>query len=139
MVVLFSPTLKFESKILKTLFFERFCKYICQLLFCIYCKNSDWFIFNVFSKILKNSLSFKLNFICKDCLVAAIYWTPDLVDSIYADVVLRETMRIALIYNALHGLDLWAEDIMNPFKQEHTTENYRIECGEECSCDNVRK
>ena len=74
MVVLFSPTHKFESKILKTLFFERFRKYICQLLFCI--------------------------------LLAAVHLTPDLVGSIYAAIALRETVRIVVIYDALHGLDL---------------------------------
>ena len=69
----------------------------------------------------------KLDLTWKARLVADGYLTPDPVDSTYAGVVSRETVRIALTYAALHGLDLWAVDIMNVFVQASTTEKYWIE------------
>ena len=57
----------------------------------------------------------KLDLTRKARLVADGHLTPDPVDSTYAGVVSRETVRIALTYAALHGLDIWAADIMNAF------------------------
>lgn len=44
-------------------------------------------------------------------LVADGHLTPDPVDSTYAGVVSRETMRTVLTYAASYGLDIWAADI----------------------------
>ena len=41
--------------------------------------------------------------------------TPDLEDSEYAGVVSRESVRIALTYAALHGVDVLAADICNAY------------------------
>ena len=72
-------------------------------------------------------------------MIADGHLTPDPVDSTYAGVVSRETVRIALIYAALHGLDLCAADIMNAFVQAPTTEKYWVECGPEFGSDNIGK
>ena len=62
----------------------------------------------------------KLDLTRKARLVADGHLTPDPVDSTYAGVVSRETVRIALTYTALTGIDIWA-----------TTEKYYIICGYE--------
>lgn len=74
-----------------------------------------------------------------DDLVADGHLTPDPVGSTYAGVVSRETVRIALTYAALHGLDLWTADTMNAFVQAPTTEKYWIECGPEFGTEHVGK
>ena len=81
----------------------------------------------------------KLDLTRKARLVADGHLTPDPVDSTYADVVSRETVRIALTYGALHGLDFWAADIMNAFVQAPITEKYWIECGPEFGSEHVGK
>ena len=48
----------------------------------------------------------KLDLTRKTRLVADGHFTPDPVDSTYADVVLRETVKIALTHAALHGFDM---------------------------------
>ena len=81
----------------------------------------------------------KLDLTRKACLVTDGHLTPDPVDSTYAGVISRQTIRIALTYAALHGLDLWAADIMNVFVQAPTTEKYWVECSPEFGSDNIGK
>ena len=73
----------------------------------------------------------KLDLTRKARLVADGHLTPDPVDSTYAGVVSSETVRIALTYTALTGVDIWAADIMNAFVQAPTTEKNYIICGYE--------
>lgn len=54
---------------------------------------------------------------------------PDPVDSKYAGVVSRESVRIALTYAVLLGIGKWAADIMNEFVQALTPEKYYRVCG----------
>ena len=79
----------------------------------------------------------KLDMTRKARLVADGHRTPDPVDSTYAGVVSRETVRVALTYAALMGLDVWAADIMNAFVQAPTTEKYYVECGPEFGSEYV--
>ena len=81
----------------------------------------------------------KLDLTRKARLVADGHLTPDPVDSTYAGVVSRESVRIALTYAALMGLDLWAADVMNAFIQAPTSEKYYIECGPEFGNENRGK
>ena len=73
----------------------------------------------------------KLDLTRKAQLVADGHLTSDPVDSTYAGIVSRETVRIALSYAVLLGLNIWAADIMNAFVQAPTTEKYYVECGPE--------
>eukprot|EP00980_Cylindrotheca_fusiformis_P020136 scaffold7198_cov78-Cylindrotheca_fusiformis.AAC.1 len=43
--------------------------------------------------------------------------TPDAEYSTFAGVVSRESVRIALTYAALNGVDVWAADIRNAYIQ----------------------
>ena len=81
----------------------------------------------------------KLDLTRKARLVADGHLTPDPIDSTYAGVVSRESVRIALTYAALLDLDLWAADIMNAFVQAPTTEKYYVECGPEFGNENKGK
>ena len=81
----------------------------------------------------------KLDFAKKARLVASGHLTPDPVNSIYAGVVSRETVQIALTYAALHGIDLWAAHVFNAFVQVPTTEKYHIECGPEFGYETIGK
>ena len=81
----------------------------------------------------------KLDLTRKARLVADGHLTPDPADNTYAGVVSRETVRIALTYAALHGLDIKAADIMNAFVQAPMTEKYWIECGPEIGSDKIGK
>ena len=73
----------------------------------------------------------KLDLTRKARLVADGHLTPDPIDSTYAGVVSRETVRIALTYAALMGVDIWAAVVVNAFVQAPTTEKYYIVCGYE--------
>ena len=69
-----------------------------------------------FSRLRVNLVfDIKLDLTRKARLVADGHLTPDPIDSTYAGVVSRESVRIALTYAALLGLYLWAADIMNAF------------------------
>ncbi len=81
----------------------------------------------------------KLDLTRKARLVADGHLTPDPIDSRYAGVVSRETVRIAFTNAALHSLDLWAENIMNAFVQAPTAEKYWIECESEFGSEHVGK
>ena len=75
----------------------------------------------------------------KTRLVADGHFTPDPVDSTYADVNSREAVKIVLTCAALHSLDIWVADILNAFMQAPTTEKYWVECGPEFGSDNMGK
>ena len=84
-------------------------------------------------------LVFKLDLTRKARLVADGHLIPDPVDSTYAGFVFRESVRIALTYAVLLGVDLWATNIMNAFVQAPTTEKYYTICGYEFSNENIGK
>ena len=59
--------------------------------------------------------------------------------STYAGVVSRESVRIALTYAALNGLDVFAADIRNAYLQAPSSQKDYIICGEEFGLENVGK
>ena len=59
--------------------------------------------------------------------------------STYAGVVSRESVRIALTYAALNGLDVYAADIRNAYLQAPSSQKDYIICGEEFGLENVGK
>ena len=63
--------------------------------------------------------------------------TPE--NSTYAGVVSRESIRIALTYAALNGLDVFGADIQNAYLQAPTSERHYIICGPEFGLENVGK
>eukprot|EP00957_Ditylum_brightwellii_P184403 14045761-Ditylum_brightwellii.AAC.1 len=65
--------------------------------------------------------------------------TPDLVGSMCAGVVSRESMRIAFTYAALNKLDVWAADIQNALLQAPSFQRHYIVCGVEFGLENVGK
>ena len=73
----------------------------------------------------------KMDLTRKARLVAGGHKTPDPVDTTYAGVVTRESVRIVLTYAALLELSVWGADILNAFITAPTTESYHIVCGPE--------
>lgn len=73
----------------------------------------------------------KMDFTRKARFVANGAKTKDLTSSTYAGVVSRETVRIALTYAALNGLDVMAADIKNAYLTAPITEKYWTKCGPE--------
>ena len=65
--------------------------------------------------------------------------TPDVDYSTYAGVVSRESVRIALTYAALNGLDVWGADIRNAYVQAPSSRKDYIVCGPEFGLENVGK
>ena len=55
----------------------------------------------------------KMDFTWKACWVKNGNLTPDLEDSKYAGVVLRDSLSIALAYAAIHQTQVLAADIIN--------------------------
>ena len=66
----------------------------------------------------------KMDFTRKARFVANGAKTPDLQDSVYAGVISRETVRIALTYAALNDLQIMAGDIQNAYLQAPISEKY---------------
>ncbi len=64
----------------------------------------------------------KIDFTRKARWVLDGHKTPNPIGSTYAGVVLRESVRIALTYAALNGLDVQAADIKNAFSKPLVTE-----------------
>ena len=81
----------------------------------------------------------RMNFTRKARWVKDGHKTPDLDNSKYAGVVSRESVRIALTYAALHGVEVLAADIRNAYLQAPTSEKHYIICGEEFGLKNVGK
>ena len=93
-----------------------------------------------FSKVSVHMVfNIKLDLTGKARLVADGHLTLGPVDSTYTGVVSKETVRIALTYAVLFGVDIWAADIMNAFVQAPTSEKYYIVCGYEFGNENVGK
>ena len=63
--------------------------------------------------------------------------TPTPLESNYAGVVSRESVRIALTYAALNGLDAVAADIKNAYLQAQSSEKHYIICGNEFGIENI--
>ena len=77
----------------------------------------------------------KMDFTMKARLVAEGCRTPNPVTSTYAGVVYRESVRIALTYAALNGLDVWAADVQNVFLQAPCSDKYFTVCWPEFGSD----
>lgn len=73
----------------------------------------------------------KMDFTRKARLVAEGCRTPDPVNSTYAGVVSRESVRIALTYAALNDLDVYAADVQNAYLQAPCSEKYFTVMGPE--------
>ena len=73
----------------------------------------------------------KMDMTRKARLVADGHKTSDPVGSTYSGVVSRDSVRIALTYAALMGLDVWGADIQNAYLSAPTTEKFWITCGNE--------
>ena len=52
--------------------------------------------------------------------------TPDPIASTYAGVVSRGSIRIAFMYAALNGLDVYAADIQNAYLQVPSSQKHYI-------------
>ena len=85
-----------------------------------YTKSSGHLIFDV-----------KMDFTRKARWVKDGHLTPDAIDSNFAGVVSRESVRIAFTYAALNGLDVCATDIKAAYLQAPTSEKNYIICGKE--------
>ena len=65
--------------------------------------------------------------------------TSDVEYSTYAGVVSRESVRIALTYAALNGLDVWCADIRNAYIQAPSSRKDYVLCGPEFGLENIGK
>lgn len=81
----------------------------------------------------------KMDFTRKARWVKDGHKTPTPVESTYAGVVSRESVRIALSYAALNDIDVMAEDIKNAYLQAPSSEKHYIICGTEFGVENVGK
>ena len=81
----------------------------------------------------------KMDFTRKARWVLDGHKTGDPIGSTYAGVVSRESIRIALTYAALNGLDVCAADIRNAFLQSPSSCKDYIICGAEFGLENVGK
>ena len=73
----------------------------------------------------------KMDFRRKARFVANGAKTPDLTTTNFAGVVSRDTVRIALTYAALNGLEVMSSDILNAYLQAPISEKYWTICGPE--------
>ena len=86
-----------------------------------------------------------ITFMCKVDFTRKARWlkdghlTPDLENSKYAWVVSCESVRIALIYAALHRIAVLAADIRNSYLQAPTCEKHYIICGHKFRLESVGK
>jgi hypothetical protein len=81
----------------------------------------------------------KMDFTCKARWVLDGHRTPDVGGSTYAGVVSRESVRIALTYAALNGLQVCAANIRNAYLQAPSLQKDFIICGPEFGLENVGK
>ena len=63
--------------------------------------------------------------------------TPEPENSTYAGVVSRDSVSIALTYDALDSLDVCACDIQNSYLQSPSFEKHFIICGPEFGLENL--
>ena len=85
-----------------------------------YSKSSGHLIFDV-----------KMDFTRKARWVKDGHLSPDPIDSNYAGVVSRESVRIAFTYAALNRLDIAVADVKSAYLQAPTSEKHYIICGAE--------
>ena len=85
-----------------------------------YTKSSGHIVFDI-----------KMDFTCKARWVKDGHLTRDPIESNYAGVVSRESVRIALTYAALNDLNVAAGDIKSAYLQAPTSEKHYIICGKE--------
>jgi hypothetical protein len=81
----------------------------------------------------------KMDFTRKARWVLDGHKTPNPIGSTYAGVVSRESVRIALTYAALNGLDVVAADIRNAYLQAPSSQKDYIICGPEFGLENKGK
>ena len=81
----------------------------------------------------------KRDFTRKACWVKDCHKTPTPELSTYAGVVSRESVRIALTYAALNGIDVMAANIKNAHLQAPSSEKHYVICGLEFGIENVGK
>jgi hypothetical protein len=81
----------------------------------------------------------KMDFTYKTRWVLNGHRTPDVSGSTYADVVLWESVRIALTYASLNGLEVCAGDIRNAYLQAPSSQKDYIICGPEFGLENAGK
>lgn len=79
----------------------------------------------------------KMDFTRKARWVLDGHKTPDPVQSTFAGVVSRESVRIAFTYAALNGLDICAADIRNAYLQAPSSSKDYVVCGPEFGLENV--
>ena len=91
-------------------------------------KSSGHFVFDI-----------KIDFTWKGRWVKDGHLTPDLDDSKYAGVVSRESVKIALTYAVVDGIEVLAADIRNAYLQAPTSEMHYIICGPEFGMENIGK
>ena len=77
----------------------------------------------------------KMDGTAKARLVATGCRTADPEGSTWAGVVSRETVRLALLYAALNGLDVMTADIMNAYLTAPTSQKLHTKCGPEFGSD----
>jgi hypothetical protein len=93
-----------------------------------YTKSSGHMVFNA-----------KMDFTRKARWVKDGHKHPDPESSSYAGVVLRQSVRIALIYAALNDLEVLAADIQNAYLQAPLSEKHYIICGPEFGLEHQGK
>lgn len=81
----------------------------------------------------------KMDFTRKARWVKDGHKSPTPETSAYAGVVSRESVRVALTYAALMGLDVMCADVQNAFLQAPSSEKHYIVCGPEFGLENVGK
>ena len=79
----------------------------------------------------------KMDFTCKARWVKDGHLTHAPVQSTHSGVVSRESIRIALLYAALNGIDVVAGDIQNAYLQAPSSEKHYVLCGLEFGLENV--
>eukprot|EP00957_Ditylum_brightwellii_P128425 9794351-Ditylum_brightwellii.AAC.1 len=81
----------------------------------------------------------KMYFTRKARLVLDGHTNPDPVESRYAGVVSRESVKTTLTYAALNILNVWAADIQNAYLQAPSSQKHNIVRGAEFGTENVGK
>jgi hypothetical protein len=81
----------------------------------------------------------KMDFTRKARWVLDGHLTPDVAGSTYAGVMSRESVRIALTYASLNGLQVCAGDIRNAFLQAPSSQKDFIICGSEFGLEHLGK
>ena len=79
----------------------------------------------------------KMDFTRKARWVKDGHKTPDAITPSYAGVVSRDSIRIALVYAKVLGLDICGGDIRNAYLQAPSSEKHFIVCGPEFGLENV--